>query len=323
MKILVTGSQGFIGSYLVRSLLDAGHSVRGLDKSVKHSPQGGYEVINSSILNGEATLRAMDDVECIIHLAAEHKDQGISKEQYFQVNQIGTHVLLECATEAGVVKIIFFSTVAVYGGSGAADEGKLPQPTNNYGASKLAAEAEIAIWTAEGPDRKAVVIRPSVVFGPSNYANIYRLIKKISDGEFWWPGHGRNVKSVAYVENLVSATLFLMDRMPSGIAYYNYSDEPQHTMKELVNLIAEKAEQQISRFYFPFTIVLAGVGLLELIGRVIKLQSQITVDRLRKFCQHTEYPAEKIRSLGFRQPFSLEEGIAKTVGWYLKSVKQV
>ncbi len=323
MKILVTGSQGFIGTYLVRSLLDAGHSIRGLEKSTKHSPQSGYEVINGSILNREATSRAMDEVDCIIHLAAEHKDQGISREQFFQVNQIGTRILLECATDAGIGRVIFFSTVAVYGDSGKTDEKDPPNPSGHYGTSKLAAEAEIESWTTEVPDRKAIVIRPTVVFGPHNYANIYRLIKKISDGEFFWPGQGVNVKSVAYVENLVSATLFLMDRMHPGTAYYNYSDEPQHTMKQLVNLIAEKAEQKISRFHIPLIIALAGVGLLELLGRMTKRNNQITINRLRKFCQQTEYPAEKIRSLGFRQQFSLEEGIEKTVDWYLNSVKQV
>lgn len=319
MHILITGSQGFIGSYLIRALLDTEYSVCGLDTNSGSGPSGNYRLIKGNILDKDASRRAMDGVDCIVHLAAVHRDDGIPAREYFEVNEGGTRTLLECASDMGIDKFVFFSSAAVYGQPGKATEDNSPQPATPYGASKLEAEAAVKSWILDDPQRTAIIIRPAAIFGPKNYANIYRLISKVADGKFRWVGGGDNIKSVAYVENLVAAALFLIDRMKPGLETYNYSDEPQLTLKHLVNLISEKARAPTSRFHIPFSVAFLAGGMLDFLGRLLRHDFDINTARLRKFRMHSEYPADRIRSLGFHQRFTLEKGIEKTVHWYLNS----
>lgn len=316
MHILITGNQGFIGSYLTKAILAAGHLVSGLDNNPKPVDLKNYRFFKGSILDEEALREAVKGVECIIHLAAKHKDCEISKQAYFQVNETGTRTLLECASKVGIKKFVFFSSAAVYGTQGKATEEKIPRPSTDYGVSKLRAETAIRSWVYNNSQRAAIIIRPTVIFGPENYANIYRLISRVCDGKFMWIGKGDNVKSVAYVENLVAATQFLLDRLEPGLQICNYSDEPQLRIKQLVDLISKKAQVRISRFHIPCLIAILVMGVLEVLFKMAGRDFEITINRLKKFCMHSEYPADKIRSLGFHQKYTLEEGIERTVRWY-------
>jgi nucleoside-diphosphate-sugar epimerase len=317
MYYLITGSQGFIGTVLVEALLEAGHDIIGFDVDPKPVGNQGYRLVQGSILDRKALQPAMEGVDGIIHLAAEHKDDGISRNQYFEVNENGTRSVLDVATQEGIGRFIFFSSAAVYGLPGRATEAVPPFPTNPYGASKLQAEEAVKTWISDNSSREAVILRPTAVFGPDNYANLYRLISRVCDGTFHWVGKGNNIKSVAYVENLVAATLYLLARMEPGLQIYNYSDYPLLRMKQLVDLIAEKAGVQVSRRYIPYPIALLGARALFLWPLVAGQAGEITVPRIKKFCMHTEYPPDKLRALGFRQKLTLEQGIEKTVRWYL------
>ncbi len=173
--------------------------------------------------------------------------------------------MLECAANARIDRLVFFRSAAVYGRTGKASEEKPPRPATPYGASKLQAEAAVRAWIAEDPSRAAVIIRLTAIFGPGNYANIYRLIHRVCDGKFIWIGKGDNVKSVAYVENLVAATQFLLDWLESGLQIYNYSDEPQLDMKQLINLISAKAQVNVKHFHIPFPVAITLGGILEVL----------------------------------------------------------
>ncbi|MBL7074166.1 NAD(P)-dependent oxidoreductase [candidate division KSB1 bacterium] len=316
MHILVTGNQGFIGSFLAQALLEAGHTIRGLDINNDGKHLNNFPTIKANILDKKAVSKAVKGVECIIHLASEHKDFGISSEEYFSVNEKGTRVLLECASEARVNKFIFFSSVAVYGDQQATTEETPPNPTNPYGASKLAAEKVIKYWVYENPQRQVVIIRPTVVFGPRNFANIFRLIKQVCDRRFIWIGKGDNIKSVAYVENLVAATLFLLDRMKPGLEVFNYSDEPHMKTRQLVNLIAEKAGVPVTKCIVPFGFALFFSKIFDAVGSITGHDFPITSARIEKFDTPTYHRAEKIKLWRFTPIYSIEKGIEITVSWY-------
>ncbi len=304
---------------MTQALLDTEYSVCGLDTNSGSAPSGNYRLFKGNILDKEALHGAMGGVDCIVHLAAVHRDNGIPGQVYFEVNGEGTRTLLECASRMGIGKFVYFSSAAVYGFPGKATEENIPHPVTPYGASKLEAEAAVKSWALGDPQRAAVIIRPTAIFGPKNYANIYRLISKVADGKFLWVGRGENIKSVAYVENLVAATLFLIDRMKPGLETYNYSDEPQLMLKQLVGLISGKARVPASRFHIPFPAAILAGGILDILSRVLRRDFEINIARLKQFRLHSEYPADRIRSLGFHQRFTLEEGIERTVEGYLKS----
>ena len=320
MKLFITGSQGFIGKLLTESLLDLGYEIIGIDLLMNSVDHEKYIHIQGNIMDSSLLSNSMStSIDAVIHLAAEHKDFGVSEEEYFTVNEHGTKVILDCATEAGIEKIIFFSSVAVYGKIEKATETTAPTPSTSYGASKLAAENIIRQWIKVDSKRSAVIIRPAVVFGPENYANIYRLISRVCDGKFFWVGKGENIKSVAYVENLVSATLFLLESMKIGIEIYNYSDEPQLSLKELVNVVSQVALVKLPDFHIPPKIAIYIGGVIDVIGKLLRLNFSFKKERFKRFSTSSHYPSDKIRLIGFKQKIDLSEGISKTVDWYLES----
>jgi len=121
------------------------------------------------------------------------------------------------------------------------------------------------------------------------------------------------------VENLVAATLFLLGRMVPGFEIYNYSDEPQMTTTELVEIVSQEAKARVPPFHIPLPVALTVAGFLSFLCKVLGKDLEINTARVRKFCSQSEYPSHKIRSLGFEQQITLEEGLQKTVNWYLNS----
>lgn len=315
---LVTGHAGFIGRFLVQKLVLRGHRVRGID--ISPCPRTGpfQEHVIGNILDETSVRGALENVDCIIHLAAEHKDFGVTESQYFLVNKKGTENLLRLASERQIKKFMLFSSVAVYGNQQATTEDTSPYPTTPYGSSKLEGENALKAWVAEQSSREAVIIRPSVVFGPRNNANIFRLIKQVCDRKFVWVGSGEPIKSIAYVENLVDAALFLLGRMKPGLEIFNYADTPHMKTKELVELIATKAGVSLPRVHVPLPVALSIAQVFDGLGVVLNHDFPLTSARIRKFATPTYHTAEKIRAVGFVPRYSIEEGIAENVKWYLE-----
>lgn len=316
MNILVTGSDGFIGNHLIGALLEQGHRVKGMDVHPGVICERKYEKIIADVCDKQAVENAVKGVDLIVHLAAKHHDFGISREEFFAANEGGTKNILEAATKEKIRKIVFYSSAAVYGKS-EADDNTIPLPVSDYGSSKLAAENVIKNWVNNSVSNSAVVIRPTVVFGVNNFANMYNLIDKIITKKFFWIGDGSNIKSVIYIENLVAATLFLIDNMKPGYQTYNYSDEPQMTTKQMVDLISQCGNVTVPKFKIPLIIAEIGGCIMDIASKLTTINFPITGYRIKKFKTQTLFNSDKIRESGFKQPVSLADGFRKTVKWYL------
>ncbi len=322
MNILITGNAGFIGSYLTRKLISVGHNVRGLDINPDNPQSKICECIVGDICDKETVMKAMKGIDLVFNLAAKHHDFGISEKEYFEVNERGTRVLAECASQFNVKKFVFYSSVAIYGTQAAPPtEETIPNLPSPYGRSKLAGEKVLENWAKEDTNREALVIRPVVVFGPDNYANMYSLIRQITEKKFIFIGKGNNIKSIAYVENLIEATIFLLNRLRPGIEYYNYVDEPQMTIKQIVNTISRYGGVKIPNIHFPLVLAIILTSPFDMLEKITGRLFPITAKRIKKFNTETHFLADKIRKIGFKQPISLEEGLRRTVSWFLEDEK--
>jgi GlcNAc-P-P-Und epimerase len=320
MRVLVTGSSGFIARFLIPGLAAKGHEVVGIDTRAGGGFGDYFRFIHANILDEGAVNRAMQQVDLVVHLAAEHKDFGVSESMYYQVNVDGTDNLLRSAAKCGVGKFVFFSSVAVYGESLVpTHEEQTPAPDSPYGRTKLLAERRIEEWVKADTGREVITVRPTVIFGPWNYANMYRLIDSVAKRRYIGVGNGRNIKSVGYVENVTDATLFLIDRMKAGIQLYNYADSPHLTTRELVRCIAAKLQMGVPFVRIPKAIALAFALPFDLVAKATGTDLPLTAKRIDKFTSPTHHLAEKIRVLGYEPPYRLEEGVRKTVAWYLKA----
>jgi GlcNAc-P-P-Und epimerase len=312
-KILVTGGSGFIGFHL-HNYLEHNRIVN-LDLV---EPDFDY---NSTFIQGDVRdpkilATALQGCDAIWSMAAAHKDFGISRDEYFAINEYGTQILTEAATAAGIKKFIFFSSVAVYGDSNdIRTEGSPTNPTNDYGASKLAAERVLEAWAAEDSSREVLIIRPVVVYGERNFANVHRLMKQIDKGQYVNIGAGTNIKSIAYGKNLVQAVLFLLDHMTSGVAVYNYADEPQLTSRLIGETIAA-ALGKSKPMTLPYWLVYALTLPFDLIKKITGKDLPISSNRVQKFTTPTHFKAEKVHKAGFKPSFSNVEGLQNMAKWF-------
>lgn len=321
MKILVIGSAGFIGQFLVKKLVENNHQVNGLD--VNPHPEEIDKICTchtGDLLSKEDLTNAAEGVDMVISLAAKHHDFGVSREEFFRVNEDGTQLLLDVAQNLNITKLIFYSTVAVYGTrKEPSTEEMMPLPDSNYGESKLAGEKRIYAWCNADKKRNVIIVRPTVIYGPNNYANVYNLIDKIYRKKFLFVGDGKNIKSVAYVENLVDATLYLLDKFKSGYQIFNYSDEPQMTISEIVDIIYNNMPFEAAKMKLPLWLAMSFGGIFDALGKLTGHNYPITAARMKKFATATYHQAEKIRHLGFKQRFETKDGFRRTIDWYIKS----
>lgn len=133
-------------------------------------------------------------------------------------------------------QIIFTSSVAVYGFApeGTNERGAF-NPFNDYGRTKMEAEAVYRTWQAgDAEHRSLVIVRPTVIFGEQNRCNVYNLLRQIASGRFIMFGPGTNRKSMADVQNIAEFLSFSTKFGP-GEHLYNYVDQPNLDMNTLVS----------------------------------------------------------------------------------------
>lgn len=316
-KYLMPGASGFIGSHF-HDVLD-NDTIVNLDLvKPKWNQKSLYE--KGDIRSKESVDEILSRYKCeaIINLAAEHKDFGLAREDYFRTNELGTEILCDAATKHGINTFVFYSSVAVYGNNQSPSTVEMaPNPNLPYGESKLAGEAVLKKWAAEDPNRKVLIMRPALIYGERNVANMYRLIDQINKGRYFHIGKGDNVKSIAYVKNIVQATLYLIDNLEPGVHTFNYADSPQLTSRKIAETIATALKRK-NPITLPYPLVTA-MGLpFDLAIKVTGKDLPISTSRIKKFCTETYHKAVKVATQGFEPNYSNIEGLQNMVEWYLK-----
>ncbi len=310
MKTLIIGGSGFVGSRLL-SEVDRTDFLN-LDKNI--SPFFDDISILGDIRNKEDLKQSMKDVDNVVLLAAEHRDDVSPTTLYYDVNVKGTKNVLDIMDEYGVKNIFFTSSVAVYGlNKDNPDENHAIDPFNHYGKSKWQAEKVIKKWYDNDPVNKSVtIVRPTVIFGERNRGNVYNLLKQISSGKFMMIGKGDNKKSMAYVGNVVEFIQNSIERKNIGYNVYNYVDSPDLTMNELVSQVEFSLNKKIPSLKMPYFIGMAIGFCFDFLSFLTRKKMTISSVRVKKFCAKTQFDAMKVHA-DFERPYTLNEGLDRTL----------
>ena len=311
-SIAIVGGAGFVGRRLAESLERNGHAVTTVD--VAGCPADGAEHRSADVRERGALTAALAGADAVYNLAAVHRDDVRPVSLYYEVNVAGAENVCGACSRLGIDRLIFTSSVAVYGlGGPEASEDREPAPFNAYGQSKLRAEQVHREWQAEAPERRSlVIVRPTVVFGEGNRGNVYELLRQIAAGRFVMVGSGRNRKSMAYVGNLGAFLVHALG-MGAGTHLFNYVDKPDLSMRELVDAILQALGRPPSRGRIPYMVGYLGGLACDLIAGATGRKLPVSAVRVRKFCSTTTFAADRVRSTGFRPPVSVREALTRTI----------
>lgn len=233
MKILLTGSSGFLGTYFK-------------DKYNKK-----YDIKTFSFLKNNLDDINLFEVDTVVHLSAlVHQMGGATYEEYEKVNVTQTLELAKKAKNSGVKNFIFMSTVKVYGEEATVsyNENSICNPEDDYGKTKL--KAELELQKLEDEKFKISIVRTPIVYGygvKANIKNLVNLVKKVFVLPF---GKIHNKRSMVYIGNLSHLIDVIIEKKQSGI-YLASDDKPLSTTK-LIELIAKELNKKTYLISIPF-----------------------------------------------------------------------
>lgn len=314
MHITIIGGAGFVGSRLTTRLLDSGHTVKIADK--RPSQVHPNLCVLCDIRDIPTLEKELVGSDLVINLAAEHRDDVTPKSLYDDVNVTGSRNLCQVCTKLGIKRIIFTSSVAVYGFApiGTDESGQINY-FNDYGRTKWLAEEEYRQWLKTDSLNSVVIIRPTVIFGEGNRGNVYNLLRQIAGGKFPMVGKGTNRKSMNYVENVAAFLEWELNHdTEPGEHLYNYCDQPAYDMNSLVlDVYKALGKPKTKLIHWPYPLAYFGGLCFDLLAFILRKKLPISSIRVKKFCQNTYFTSNRIESTGFTPPVPLVVGLTRTI----------
>jgi nucleoside-diphosphate-sugar epimerase len=317
MRALLTGGTGFIGSRLAAALAAAGHEVHALIRdpgSLKLLAGVPVRLVPGGLPDPPTLPPGLDRV---FHIAGLTK--SLKTEDYFSVNRDGTASLLEALIRGGQrPRFVYLSSLAAAGplvDGRPRREDDPPSPVSPYGRSKLAGEAEVLARAGRVP---SVILRVGAVYGPGDpeIARLFRLVRR-----GWLPlfGPRRQPLSVCYVEDLVRALILAGDAATEPGEIFNIGDPRPSCLEEMGRRAAGRLDRRIRAIPVPMPLVRAAAVVEGIRGRLTGRASLVNRQKVAELRQAgwTAEVGKARRRLGFETAWTLDEGLAATVDWYL------
>ena len=320
--VLVTGATGAVGPRVVESLCKEGYRVRSLsmdDPPAGFFPSNVFDVRKGDITDRECVNAAMQGVDGVVHLAALlHIINPPPElcEQYERINVGGTKNVVEAALQSGVKRVVFFSTIAVYGASG----GKLLAensplcPDSFYAQTKLDAEQVVLAAKRADGEPLGTVLRLGAVYGARIKGNYRRLLLGLAKGRFLPIGSGANRRTLVYDKDVARAAALALRHPGAEGSVFNITDGRCHSMNNIIETLCDALGRRPPRMSLPLGPIRFLAGAIEDAGQAFGIKTPIlraTIDKYtedvavdgRKFCTQT----------GFVPKYNLAEGWRETV----------
>ncbi|MFQ5935374.1 MAG: hopanoid-associated sugar epimerase [Acidiferrobacterales bacterium] len=323
MKILVTGASGFVGSAVVRRLIDAGHDVRCLmrTQSDRQNVEGlPIETVTGDMTDKVSLKRSTASCQAVFHVAADYRMWVPDPAHMYRVNVTGTRELMLAALSAGVERVVYTSSVATLGLNAdgtPADESTpatLADMIGHYKRSKFLAEAEVRKLVHDNK-LQAVIVNPSAPIGPRDIkpTPTGRLILDAISGHM--PAYVDTGLNLVHVDDVAQGHLLALERGRVGERYilgaHNMS------LREILAALARISGQPAPRLRLPHNLVLPVAYVSEAWARITKGgEPRVTVDGVRLAKKFMFFSIEKAkREIGYK-PRPVEQALADAVNWF-------
>ncbi|MDJ0798399.1 MAG: NAD-dependent epimerase/dehydratase family protein [Calothrix sp. MO_167.B12] len=282
MKALVTGANGFTGSHLVKALHQRGDTVVGLVRSSSNLARIAdipIELVYGDITDHQALQQAMADVDTVFHTAAYVELGLVNDREMERVNVQGTQAVLEVAKETGISKLVYCSTIGVYGDTQGQVINETFQRTQKdfssvYDRTKYQGQQTVDEFAAAG--LPVVSVMPSGIFGADDphFAPALRLF--LTGWLRLWVG-GDRITGIVHVDDLVEAMILAAEKGKIGEHYIISADELP--TKEMFAIISQETGIPVP-VEVPEPVVRVVGNILDPIGRVLNWNPPIAKERV-------------------------------------------
>ena len=317
--VAVTGASGFVGEHVVRDLAAAGYRIVAVSRAALAPATSAVEVRRVTGYDHPQTLaEALRGAEAVVHLAGRAhvlRERAADPEaEFLRANTDATRAVLAGAHAAGVRHFVLMSSIAALATRSDVrlDERSAPAPDTPYGRSKLAAERVVQDGSR---DMVGTVLRPPLVYGPGMKGNPLRLWSLIARGVPLPVGSIDNRRSFLYVGNLTSAIVAALGAGARARGTFLLADAETVSTRELARRIGHSLDR-------PARLVSVPLPLLRLLAAPGDRLPRVPFDRdaLDRLAGSLALDAAAFgRATGWRAPFSLDEGIARTSAWFRRA----
>lgn len=307
--IVVTGASGRLGRYISRRLMEDGYSVRAQVQNREHMltlPAGTVPYLGD-VNNGRVMEKICEGADAVVHFAAIVSEWKNTTEQVLTTNVMGTRTVVDACRDNGVKKMLFPSTLDVYGKARKErlTEASQPKPSDKYGYSKMLAEDVIR---EESGSVNYTIFRIASAYGPGFEHSFFKIFRLIKDGKAHLVGNGENHLSIIHVDDAASAFLLALKSKTSNRKTYNLSDGGEYTQKYLYELAAEflnvpKPTKQISTILLNLMAKDRGIDSDEV--RFLTSDRIIDISLIK-------------RELGFRPRIRIRDGVGEMVKEFME-----
>ncbi len=322
MTTLVTGGTGFVGSAVVRRLLDEGESVRVLTRpnADRRNLDGlDVEIVTGDLLDRGSLCAALSGCEALFHIAADYRLWVPNPGTLYRTNVEATRTLMQAAGEAGVRRIVYTSSVAVLATARAGKPSDESTPVGiddmigHYKRSKYLAEEAVRGMVAE-EGLPAVIVNPSMPVGPRDIkpTPTGRMIVEAATGRM--PAFVETGLNVVHVDDVAEGHLLAFQKGDVGERYVLGGQNV--TLGQILAAIARLQGRRPPRVRLPHAMILPIAHAAEAMARVSGREPFVTVDGARMARKTMFYSSAKAeRELGYRSR-PLEEALRDALSWF-------
>lgn len=308
-RAIVFGGAGFIGTHLLRDLKNSGRFEELVCVDLV-SPAEPVDGVSYKIADVRQPLPAdlCPSAEEIYNLAAVHRTPGHETHEYYETNVAGATHICEFARAHQIKKIVFTSSIAVYGPDEAAkEETTPPAPQSAYGWSKLLAEQIQQSWQQEDPSRKLVIVRPAVVFGAGEKGNFTRLAGALKKGFFLYPGRKDTIKACGYVGELIRTMQFMLVQDESQ-SLYNFCYAQAYTIEEICQSFGRVGSLSQPKGVVPLPLMKLASIPFEVLN-ALGFKNGINRARIQKLVVSTNIVPAKLMASGYTYGTDLDSAL--------------
>ena len=322
MTVLVTGGTGFVGSAVVRRLLDAGLEVRALARpgSNRANLEGlPVEIVEGDLLDFDSLARAAKGTRAVFHAAADYRLWLPKPSEIYECNVEGTRNVMIAALEAGVDRVVYTSSVATLGLKESGEPANEDTPVSiadmigHYKRSKFLAESEVKRLAAQ-ESIPVVIVNPSAPVGPRDIkpTPTGRMIVEAAAGRM--PAYVETGLNIVHVDDVAEGHLRAYERGRIGERYV--LGGTNMTLREILAGIAELTGGRPPRIRLPHNVVMPIAYAAEAVAKLTGSEPVATRDSVRMAKKLMYYSSEKAkRELGF-EPRPARAALSDAIAWF-------